>query len=114
MLVMIMGCVGLALNVIMITFLHGKFLSQDPLCDSTELSSLEHDHTHGHGHSHNNDHGQTHGQTHSHTNDCAHESPNTHEPGRSLEDGTSDLPETVPMEEVSFQYRKIDNCPISA
>lgn len=61
-LVLIMGCVGLALNVVVMSFLHGQ---SPPALSASYLLNMAPEHSHDHGHSH----GHSHGHTHSHTHD---------------------------------------------
>ncbi|KAJ5215874.1 cation efflux protein [Penicillium cinerascens] len=55
-LVLIMGCVGLGLNILSVIFLHGKSLQQSSLREPLLTAPIDHDHGHDHngsdGHSH--------------------------------------------------------------
>lgn len=78
MLVLIVGCVGLGLNVFCVLICHGEsripFMLVSPLrpaMSSVKMADSDlaegHSHSHGHGHGHGNGHSHGHGHTHSHT-----------------------------------------------
>src|SRR5687767_7054931 len=60
MLVLIMGCVGLGLNVLVMSFLHGTYCITSPDAPPKTESEHSHDHGHGHGRGHSPTHEQSH------------------------------------------------------
>lgn len=66
-LVLIVGCIGLGLNILVMSALHGKSSCCLMIDDTAEIY-LEHDHSHGHSHSHarTHDDNQVHHDSQSH------------------------------------------------
>ncbi|KAI1760767.1 cation efflux protein [Hypoxylon sp. FL1150] len=88
-LVLIMGCVGLTLNIISATLLH-------------EHHGHDHGHGHGHGHGHNHSHAEdiSHAEGHNHTRDCHDHSHVNIEAGRQATASLSDQ-DDVPLTPIS-------------
>ncbi|KAI1373942.1 cation efflux protein [Hypoxylon crocopeplum] len=87
MLVLIMGCVGLTLNIISATLLHEH-----------------HGHDHGHGHSHSHGHGHGHGHDEGHAEDHGHEHSHGHvniEAGRHASDSSGEDQDDIPLTPIS-------------
>ncbi|KAK5998650.1 Vacuolar zinc transporter ZRC1 [Cladobotryum mycophilum] len=75
-LVLIVGCIGLGLNLLVMSFLH------------------EHDHDHGHGHGHSHSHGHSHGHSHDHETHHEEDAATPIEDGTGVELEQRSLPES--------------------
>ncbi|KAL7789078.1 cation efflux protein [Trichoderma ceciliae] len=76
--VLIVGCIGLGLNLLVLSFLH------------------EHDHGHGHDHGHSHDHSHAHGHEHDHNSDHRHEDLHEEDAATRINDGTAPEAEARP------------------
>lgn len=80
---MVLGCVGLGLNIISATFVHGECLGNIPsyMCNTVLTVAVEH-----HGHDHSHDHGQSDDHSHDHRLDPIVASKTRHQSVSAFED----------------------------
>lgn len=96
-----MGCVGLGLNLLVLSFLHGKLHPEPPFfCNASSQwlmhDRLDHDHDHGDGHGHGHDHGHAHEHEHDHSSTHRHETLHEEDAATRINDGTAPEAEARP------------------